>query len=479
MKSGAMHTSHAEESVSDADSMLHQIESCMPPFILPRSRSAPLCVGASNLTPDLSSSDPNGPNPSAPAAPQTSLADPTKMEEDSKSNVVSRRQSLSSSVCSTLSSSGYSDKQRGRKRMRLQMEKVKSTFAGGQPCFERWPSHPGQLFQVGDGALPPAGPPRMRDAGPQMQDAEPQIETGRFTTPPSMSLPSLPPSIGPNLPPFRVRRPEPAIPFQIPVPFSVKAPVPGGVKAPVPGGVKAPVPGGVKAPVKAYMSSSTPTTFSVLPYSVTPSSAASAPCSAFQPKIAPIKWSRSQPDPKVRAQSDPFVPYEPNNQHPYASTMQNALTTPHGLPLCAPPNGWTARARAATLASMNGSRDPRQWKLHGALSTVEQIAPNRANVMETLNRTNKTIDLDQLFQSKKTLKGIRRTSSNKWVARIEHNGQQKHLGTYSTAAEAAMVYDRALYQVLSLTHPEKIVLKRFNFPERIAESTGSRHGYFR
>lgn len=80
------------------------------------------------------------------------------------------------------------------------------------------------------------------------------------------------------------------------------------------------------------------------------------------------------------------------------------------------------------------------------------------------------IDLDQLFASsskKKRYKGIRRTSSNKWVARIEHNGQQKHLGTYRTAAEAAMVYDRALYQVLSLTNPEKITLKRFNFPDRI------------
>lgn len=368
--------------------------------------------------------------------------------------------------------------------MRLQMEKVKSTFAGGQPCYERWPSHPGQLFQVGAGALPPAGPPQMQDAKPQMQDTGPQmqnagpqmqIETGRFTTPPSMSLPNLPPSIDQTIPPFRVRRPEPAIPF-IPVPF--------GVTAPVPGSVKAPVLGGVKAPVKAYMSSSTPTTFSVLPHSVTPASAASAPCSAFQPKIAPIKWSCSQPEPKVRAQNEPvgvtpvsvtynpFVPYQPYNQHPYASIMQNALTTPHGLPLCAPPNGWTAQARASMNSTAPTDNALGTW----ARKTNQQT--NQRLTRHQPNRTHKTIDLDQLFHSKKKrYKGIRRTSSNKWVARIEHNGQQKHLGTYSTAAEAAMVYDRALYQVLSLTHPEKIVLKRFNFPERIAES--SRHGYFR
>jgi len=68
---------------------------------------------------------------------------------------------------------------------------------------------------------------------------------------------------------------------------------------------------------------------------------------------------------------------------------------------------------------------------------------------------------------KKRFKGIRKTASGKWVSRIEHNGKQKHLGTFATLEEAATTYDEALYQILSRIRTKKINLKRFNFPDKI------------
>lgn len=83
-------------------------------------------------------------------------------------------------------------------------------------------------------------------------------------------------------------------------------------------------------------------------------------------------------------------------------------------------------------------------------------------------------DLDEWFQTRrKRYKGIRRSRAGKWVARIERNNRQKHLGTFTTPAEAAIAYDKALYQILAMTQPGHITpvqLKRFNFPDRI-------HGY--
>lgn len=77
-----------------------------------------------------------------------------------------------------------------------------------------------------------------------------------------------------------------------------------------------------------------------------------------------------------------------------------------------------------------------------------------------------------LGKRKKKFKGIRKTASGKWVARIEHNGKQKHLGTFPTLEEAATTYDQALYQILSITRPKKINLKRFNFPDNICSTYG-------
>lgn len=73
---------------------------------------------------------------------------------------------------------------------------------------------------------------------------------------------------------------------------------------------------------------------------------------------------------------------------------------------------------------------------------------------------------------RKRFKGIRKTASGKWVARIEHNGKQKHLGTFPTLEDAATTYDNALYKILSASRPKKINLRRFNFPDRIRATYG-------
>lgn len=81
---------------------------------------------------------------------------------------------------------------------------------------------------------------------------------------------------------------------------------------------------------------------------------------------------------------------------------------------------------------------------------------------------------------KKRFKGIRKTASGKWVSRIEHNGKQKHLGTFATLEEAATTYDEALYQILSRIRTKKINLKRFNFPDKIRIQYGlGENGSFR
>ena len=49
--------------------------------------------------------------------------------------------------------------------------------------------------------------------------------------------------------------------------------------------------------------------------------------------------------------------------------------------------------------------------------------------------------------------------SNKWLAYVKVNGKQKHLGSYSSEADAALAYDEAAKEAFG-------DLAQLNFPEQ-------------